>query len=135
MNSLQILNETELKRKRESLLYYLNNIDKELEKRYGIKSNTTIKSLKSEKTSKKKVTKAKTKKAKKITIKKSNTTKKKGGKAKKNDNKSKITIKIMKTILLKNKIKYKTSLNKDELFEIVKKHNLVRLCLTQVEDK
>ena len=44
-------------------------------------------------------------------------------------------MKIMKSILLKNKIKYKTSLNKDELFEIVKKHNLVRICLAQVEDK
>ena len=49
---------------------------------------------------------------------------------KKEGKKKSITISIMKRVLTSEGIKYKTSMKKNELLSLVRKHNLVRKCST-----
>ena len=145
-SSFENLNRVELLRKRETLYYYIEKINKELEKRDAKetindrldrdlkeieKANTNPVALafkkmmsKTEK-EEKPIEKIVEKETKKIKIKK----KKEDieiKETKENIKKKKPTIAIIKKGLDNKKIKYKKSSKKDELMEIVRKNNLVR---------
>lgn len=161
--SFENLNRIELLRKRETLYYYIEKINKELEKRDAKqtvndrldrdleemeKSNTNPvtlafkklinnKKIKDEK--KKKGKESKSTKTiekiiyvdriennkKKILVKKSPEKKSKSPESSPSK-KKKVTVAIIKKGLDNKKIKYKKSLKKSELMEIVRKNNLVR---------